>query len=97
MFSKIASITLPIFTLVLVGPSPKSKAHDFGRGIVGLRLLPGNFMVIQQAMAVPVDRSDGALAVVRDFVEDMKASGFVAQALERHGITGARVAPPLNS
>ena len=62
-----------------------------------LRLLPGNFMVIQQAMAVPVDRSDGALAVVRDFVEDMKASGFVAQALERHGITGARVAPPLNS
>lgn len=61
-----------------------------------LRLLPGNFMVIQQAMAVPVDRSDGALAVVRDFVEDMKASGFVAQALERHGITGARVAPPLN-
>ncbi|WP_288252334.1 transporter substrate-binding domain-containing protein [uncultured Hydrogenophaga sp.] len=58
-----------------------------------LRLLPGNFMVIQQAMAVPVDRGDEALAVVRDFVEDMKASGFVAQALERNGITGARVAP----
>ncbi len=61
-----------------------------------LRLLPGNFMVIQQAMAVPVDRSDEALAAVRDFVEDMKASGFVAQALARHGISGARVAPPLN-
>jgi len=30
---------------------------------------------------------------VRDFIEEMKASGFVAQALRRHGIEGAAVAP----
>ena len=59
-----------------------------------LRLLPGHFMLIQQAMAVPASRGDAALALVQDFVEDMKASGFVAEALQRHGVTGPRVAPP---
>jgi polar amino acid transport system substrate-binding protein len=58
-----------------------------------LRLLPGNFMIIEQAIGVPADRSDAALAVVRMFIEDMKADGFVARALSRHGIHGARVAP----
>lgn len=65
---------------------------DRGR-IGGLRLLPGDFMTIEQAMGVPADRSDEALAIVRQFVEDMKADGFVARALKRHGIAGARVAP----
>jgi polar amino acid transport system substrate-binding protein len=31
---------------------------------------------------------------VAQFVEEMKASGFVADALKRHGIEGAAVAPP---
>ena len=57
-----------------------------------LRLLPGRFMVIEQAMAVPRGR-----ALARDwlagFVENVKASGFVAEALRRHGIQGAEVAP----
>jgi len=59
----------------------------------GLRLLPGNFMVIQQAMGVPANRSDAVLQVVRQFIEDMKADGFVSRALKRHGIEGALVAP----
>ena len=29
-----------------------------------------------------------------EFVEEMKASGFVASALKRHGIEGAALAPP---
>lgn len=58
-----------------------------------LRLLPGRFMVIQQAMATPSTRGPQAAAFLRQFVEDMKASGFVAEALARHGITGASVAP----
>jgi polar amino acid transport system substrate-binding protein len=59
----------------------------------GMRLLPGRFMVIQQAMGVPDDRPATA-AALRAFVEEMKASGFVAEALARHGIQGAGVAPP---
>lgn len=59
----------------------------------GLRLLPGRFMVIQQAMGLPKSRGSAAVAVLRAFVEDMKAAGFVADALARHGIQGASVAP----
>ncbi len=62
--------------------------------IGGLRLLPGRFMVIRQAMGCPKAMGEAAAAVLAAYVEEMKASGFVAQALARHGIQGASVAPP---
>jgi polar amino acid transport system substrate-binding protein len=58
----------------------------------GLRLLPGRFMVIEQAMGLPASRGEAAEKVLRAFVESAKSSGFVAQALERHGIRGASLA-----
>lgn len=58
-----------------------------------LRLLPGRFMVIQQAMGLPKSRGSAAAEFLRLFVEDMKASGFIREALARHGIQGASVAP----
>ena len=58
-----------------------------------LRLLPGRFMVIQQAMGLPKSRGEDAAEVLRGFVEEMKASGFIVDALARHGIQGASVAP----
>jgi polar amino acid transport system substrate-binding protein len=61
----------------------------------GLRLLPGRFMVIQQAMGLPKGRGGAATGFLRAFVEEMKASGFVAEALHRHRIAGASVAPVL--
>jgi polar amino acid transport system substrate-binding protein len=59
----------------------------------GHRLLPGRFMVIQQAMGLPRGRGEAARAFLAGFVEDMKASGFVREALARHGVAGASVAP----
>jgi polar amino acid transport system substrate-binding protein len=59
----------------------------------GLRLLPGRFMVIEQAMGMPRSRHPMAAAFLRGFVEEMKACGFVAEAMRRHGIQGANVAP----
>lgn len=50
-------------------------------------ILPGAFMTIPQAMAVPKGRP-AAAEYVRQFVEEMKASGFVADALKRHGHVG---------
>jgi polar amino acid transport system substrate-binding protein len=50
-------------------------------------------MVIQQAMGTPKSRGAAAANVLSQFVEAMKASGFVAESLERHGIVGASVAP----
>lgn len=59
----------------------------------GVRVLPGRFMVIQQAMGTPASRGEEAQAFLAAFVEEMKASGFVAEALKRHRIEGAVVAP----
>ena len=59
----------------------------------GLRLLEQRFMLIQQAMGVPKSRGSEAAAFLSAFVERMKASGFVAAALQRHQIKGASVAP----
>ncbi|HXL94597.1 MAG TPA: transporter substrate-binding domain-containing protein [Streptosporangiaceae bacterium] len=60
----------------------------------GVRVLPGRFMVIQQAMGLPVSRGAQAQQLLATFVEEMKASGFVADALRRHRVEGAIVAPP---
>jgi polar amino acid transport system substrate-binding protein len=59
----------------------------------GLRLLPGRFMVIQQAMGLPKGRGAEVARVLSEFVEEMKSSGFVADAMVRHHILGASVAP----
>jgi polar amino acid transport system substrate-binding protein len=61
--------------------------------IGGLRLLPGRFMVIRQAMGLPKSRGAAAAAFLARYVEEMKASGFVAEALARHRIAGASIAP----
>ena len=76
-----------------VAAGVKQQLEGDARQLGGLRLLPGRFMVIQQAMGVPKSRGAGAAACLSAFVEEMKASGFVAAALERHGIEGASVAP----
>jgi polar amino acid transport system substrate-binding protein len=59
----------------------------------GVRVLPGRFMVIQQAMGMPASRGGRAHALLAAFAEEMKATGFVAGALKRHRIEGAIVAP----
>ena len=63
------------------------------RRLGGLRLLGERFMVIQQAMGTPKSRGEDAAAFLAHFIETVKASGFVAEALARHGIEGASVAP----
>jgi polar amino acid transport system substrate-binding protein len=60
----------------------------------GLRLLPGRFMVIEQAMGLPAGRGGAARSMLAGFVEQAKARGDVAQSLKRHQINGAIVAPP---
>ena len=59
-----------------------------------LRVLPGRFMVIRQAMGLARERGPAAQAALGTFVEEMKASGFVAEAMARHAVAGATVAPP---
>jgi polar amino acid transport system substrate-binding protein len=49
-------------------------------------------MSINQAMGTPRGRNAGA-KYLRDFVEEMKRSGFIARAFTRHRIDGASMAP----
>lgn len=58
----------------------------------GSRVLDGRFMAIGQALGIPKGRDAGAL-YLREFIEDVKASGFVARAIEKAGVRGVSLAP----
>ena len=62
-------------------------------GNADLRVVEGNFMVIGQASGVPRAR-EAAARYLREFIEEAKASGFVARALRKSGVADATVAPP---
>ncbi len=76
-----------------VAAGVKQQLEADQKRVAGLRLLPGRFMVINQAMGMARGKEAGAKYLTA-FVEEMKASGFVAEALRRHRIEGASVAPP---
>jgi len=59
----------------------------------GLRLIEGRFMEIRQAVGTAASRRPETVSFLRDLVEELKSSGFVADALRRSGQT-ALVAPP---
>ncbi len=61
--------------------------------VPGLRLLPGRFMVIEQAMGLPKGRGPAAHTLLCSFVEQVKANGEVAASMQRHAVLGASVAP----
>lgn len=58
----------------------------------GSRVLEDRFMTIEQAMGLPKGREAG-LQYAREFIEEMKASGFVARSLEKSGVRGVPVGP----
>ena len=59
----------------------------------GSRLLDGQFTAVQQAIGTAKARVAGT-AFLRAFVEAVKASGFVAEAISRNNSQGVSVAPP---
>ncbi len=95
----VRAATSPLVTDVMlqqnleVAAGVKQQLEADALRVGGVRLLPGRFMVINQALAMPLARA-GASEFLKAFIEDLKESGFVAKALERHGIKGALVAPP---
>ncbi|HZD26497.1 MAG TPA: transporter substrate-binding domain-containing protein [Alphaproteobacteria bacterium] len=59
----------------------------------GARILPGRFSAVQQAVGTPRRNAAGA-AFLAALVEELKASGFVADLIRRHGVEhGLTVAP----
>jgi polar amino acid transport system substrate-binding protein len=62
------------------------------RDVPGLRLLGDNFYGVPQTIAVPIDRSD-RLARIETALNELRASGFLAEAVARSGVDGLDVAP----
>ncbi len=76
-----------------VAAGVKQPIMAFAASHPGVRVIPGRFMVIEQAMGTPKGR-DAGLRYLRRFIEEAKASGFVATALNNSGQGDAGVAPP---
>jgi tripartite-type tricarboxylate transporter receptor subunit TctC len=74
----------------------KSPLQRFAKNRPHVRVLGGRFMVIEQAMAVPKGRA-AALRYVRQMLEELKSSGFVAAGLARSGQDDAVVAAALGA
>ena len=64
---------------------------DVGK-LPGARILDGQFTAVQQAVGTARTNAAGA-AFLRGFVEEAKASGFVASLIARHHVAGLSVAP----
>ncbi len=58
----------------------------------GSRILDGNFTTVQQAAGAPKGRPAGA-KYLREFIEDVKATGLVAKLIEKNNVHGLTVAP----
>ena len=58
----------------------------------GSRILEGRFTAVQQAVGTPKGHAAGA-EYLCEFVEDVKATGLVARAIEKNGVRGVSVAP----
>jgi polar amino acid transport system substrate-binding protein len=70
----------------------KQPILQFAKIHPNVRVIDGRFMIIEQAMGTPKGR-EAALLYLREFIEEMKASGFVARGLEKSGQGDATVAP----
>ena len=70
----------------------RQPLESYAKQDPSVRVMAGRFMAIQQAMGMPKGRGK-AHAYLLKFVEEMKASGFVADALKRSNQPDAVVAP----
>ena len=74
--------------LASLKPRLVADAHK----LPGSRILDGRFTAVQQAVCTPKGR-EAAAQFLREFVEDVKASGLVAKAIEKNNVRGVSVAP----
>jgi polar amino acid transport system substrate-binding protein len=70
----------------------RMRLHEAAQKTPGLRLVPDNFYGVEQAVIVP--KGDSAkLAIIERFIDEARASGFIADAIKRSGLIGVDVAP----
>jgi len=70
----------------------RMRLHEAAKRTPGLRLVPDNFYGVEQAVIVPKDEA-ARLAIIDGFIDEARASGFIADAITRAGLVGVDVAP----
>ena len=70
---------------VLAGLRP--ALIDDAKKLPGSTILPGQFTAVQQAIGCKPGVT-AAAAFLRDFIEEAKATGFVASLIDKHAVTG---------
>lgn len=71
----------------------RMRLHEAAQKTPGLRLVPDNFYGVEQAVIVPKGNA-ARLAIVNRFIDEARASGLIAGAIQRAGLVGVDVAPP---
>jgi polar amino acid transport system substrate-binding protein len=67
---------------------------EFTARTPGFRMIGEGFMQIRQALGTTRTRAPATLRFLAEVVEELKAGGFIGDALRRSGQDGALVAPP---
>ena len=77
-----------------VAAGVKQQLESDAKRYDGLRMLPGRFMVINQAIGIPKARAhyESTTAYLSEVIAELKQSGFVAASMRQHQIQGAKVA-----
>ncbi|MEN3375409.1 MAG: polar amino acid transport system substrate-binding protein [Hyphomicrobiales bacterium] len=70
----------------------RMRLHEAAQKTPGLRLVADNFYGVEQAVIVPKGDST-KLAIIERFIDEARASGFIADAIRRSGLIGVDVAP----
>jgi polar amino acid transport system substrate-binding protein len=71
----------------------RQRLHELAERNPDLRLLPDNFLGVEQSIIVKKGNK-ALLDVVEKFLDEAGTSRFVARAIERAGLVGVDVAPP---
>jgi polar amino acid transport system substrate-binding protein len=77
-----------------VAAGVKQQLEADAKRYSNVRMLPGRFMVIHQAIGVPKSRTEfeKITLYLSGILEELKTSGFIASSMKKHGIEGAKIA-----
>jgi polar amino acid transport system substrate-binding protein len=76
------------------GAGIRQSVADFISRNPGFRMIDERFMQIRQALGTTRTRAPGTVRFLAAAIEELKASGFIGDALRRSGQDGTLVAPP---
>jgi len=74
----------------------RSKLSEDSGKLPGTKLLAGKFMAVEQAACTKKGREEG-LQLLKEFIEEAKASGLVANLMDKFGVTGKLSVAPADA